>query len=186
LKQKKLLEMAREGRTDYAIVTTGHSLGAGVAVILALKLKNHFDNVSLGEPAPEIQSFAFSPPGGLLSRDACRLSRECVMSVVLDMDFIPRLSYHTFLHLKDELIREIKKADEPKFEILAKGCWSAFGRCAVECCGDRRQAQASRFEKDGDNQSEERTTSPLSLDDNDQNPLLWTGQQPSYNSGQFH
>ena len=91
-------------------------------------------------PSPrEVRCYAFSPPGGLLNAPAQRLSRECVMSVVLGLDFIPRLSWHTFLHLRDDLMREIERADEPKFEILAAGFCSALGRCVVDCCGQRRR-----------------------------------------------
>jgi len=154
---------------DYAVVTTGHSLGAGIAVLLALKLRRQFQTLSPHSSSPsssvatpEVRCFAFSPPGGLLSADAHKLSRECVMSVVLDIDFIPRLSFHTFVKLKENLIRQIEKADEPKFEILAKGCWSALGRCAVECCGGRRVRGVAL----GDEEQEE-SGSPTSQGDED-------------------
>jgi len=134
-RQTQLLIRARESRPGYKIVTTGHSLGAGIAAILALKLRREFAHC---DSRPEVQCFAFSPPGGCLSKAAVKLSLDCTLSVVVDLDFIPRLSYHTFERLKQDLLREIEKSDEPKFEILAKGCWSALGRCAVDCCGGER------------------------------------------------
>ena len=171
-RQSQLLEKTLRAHPDYAVVTTGHSLGAGVAVLLALKLRRQFQTVSPYSssssssssvaPPPEVRCFAFSPPGGLLSADAHKLSRECVMSVVLDIDFIPRLSFHTFVKLKESLIRQIEKAEEPKFEILAKGCWSALGRCAVECCGRR----SGRGVVLGDEEQEE-SGSPASHGDED-------------------
>ena len=175
LRQSGILENELEAYPDYSVVVTGHSLGAGVASILALKLRHQFQlsTASTGENTPsprEVRCFAFSPPGGLLSVDAQRLSRECIMSVVLGIDFIPRLSFHTFVKLKEALIGEIEKADEPKFEILAKGFCSALGRCAVDCCG-RRTRRPQRADAE----------SPKYFDDED--TLLSDGATRSYTEG---
>ena len=42
---------------DYGLVLVGHSLGAGVASLLAILLKKHYQN---------LHCYAYSPPGGLL------------------------------------------------------------------------------------------------------------------------
>ena len=198
LRQSQLLEKTLEEHPDYVVVTTGHSLGAGIASILALKLRRYFQqktssprsSPSMGAgtrstassitTATEVRCFAFSPPGGLLSVDAQKLSRECVMSVVLDLDFIPRLSWHTFVKLRDALIREIEKADEPKFEILAKGFCSALGRCAVDCCGQRSRRRRGTARRRGrvNNEEDDREESPRSLDDQDR--LLGVGVTANY------
>ena len=64
------------------IVVTGHSLGAGVAVILALILKTRYSNV---------KCFAYSLPGGLLCPKANQVAKEICTSVVVGKDMIPRL-----------------------------------------------------------------------------------------------
>jgi len=184
LRQSQILDSALETLPDYSVITTGHSLGAGVASILALKLQHQFQNSASGSASPlsatKVRCFAFSPPGGLLSSDAHKLSRNCIMSVVLDLDFIPRLSYHTFVKLKDDLMGEIKKADEPKFEILAKGFCSALGRCAVDCCGQRRRRRIRRMRTTGDG-GEAGADSPKMFDDEDR--LLNDGSASSYTEG---
>ena len=42
---------------NYELVVTGHSLGAGTAVIISILMKTVYKNV---------HCYAFSPPGGLL------------------------------------------------------------------------------------------------------------------------
>ena len=189
LHQTQLLERALADHPDYSVVTTGHSLGAGIASVLALKLRRQFQKSTAfatpPTPPTEVRCYAFSPPGGLLSVEAHKLSRECVMSVVLDIDFIPRLSWHTFVRLRDALIQEIEKAQEPKFEILAKGFCSALGRCAVDCCGQRRRGRRLRQGgRSGDEEGEEEEgarDSPRSLDDEDR--LLTVGVINTYTEG---
>ena len=44
LRQNRCWEKALVDHPDYVVVTTGHSLGAGVAAILALKLTRFFQN----------------------------------------------------------------------------------------------------------------------------------------------
>ena len=186
LRHSEILDKALEAHPDYSVVTTGHSLGAGVASVLAMKLRRQFQCPSSSPSVSnklktEVRCFSFSPPGGLLSAEAHKLSRECIMSVVLDIDFIPRLSFHTFVKLKDALIREIEKADEPKFEILAKGFCSALGRCAVDCCGqrERRRIRSERQAQETPGGGEEE--SPKSFDDEDR--LLNDGSTNSYTEG---
>ena len=67
----------------YGLVLTGHSLGAGTAALLSMLLRPHY-----GE---RLHCWAFSPPGGLLSRETVALTRQYVTSVVIGHDIIPRL-----------------------------------------------------------------------------------------------
>lgn len=47
----------------HQVRTIGHSLGGGVAAVLALLLKPAY---------PSVRALAISPPGGLVSEGACR------------------------------------------------------------------------------------------------------------------
>ncbi len=53
----QLIEKARARRPDYPLVVCGHSLGAGVASVLAFLLKKQY---------PEVKGYAYSPPLGLM------------------------------------------------------------------------------------------------------------------------
>ena len=65
IKSQNLLNMAHVQYPDYPLVVTGHSLGAGTAVILAFILRLRYSNV---------KCFAFGPPGGLLSPTASKVN----------------------------------------------------------------------------------------------------------------
>lgn len=57
---EKAFNRVREKRTvaeSFRLVIVGHSLGAGTATILAVLLKEEY---------PNLQCYAYSPPGGLL------------------------------------------------------------------------------------------------------------------------
>lgn len=58
IKELELLDKAFKGHEDYQLVVVGHSLGAGVASVLALlfKLENKYRAMAC---------YAYSPPGCL-------------------------------------------------------------------------------------------------------------------------
>ena len=68
---------------DYTLRIVGHSLGAGIGVILSYMLRNTF---------PTLRCICYSPPGGLLSWELAKECSEFVNSFVLDSDIVPRLS----------------------------------------------------------------------------------------------
>ena len=65
------------------IIVTGHSLGAGVASILALMLNVRF--------VEKVSCYAFSPPGGLLCPEANEHADRVITSLFVGNDIIPRL-----------------------------------------------------------------------------------------------
>ena len=80
-------------------MVTGHSLGAGVATILSLKLKNHY---------PDIRCIVYSPPGALISEALSEYTKSFVLSVVLGDDIVPRLTLHSVHFFKADLLRVIQ------------------------------------------------------------------------------
>ncbi|KAH0631934.1 hypothetical protein JD844_019844, partial [Phrynosoma platyrhinos] len=66
---------------EYKLVVVGHSLGGGTASILAIMLKNAF---------PNLKCYAFSPPGGLLSKSLADYSKQFIVSVIVGKDVVPR------------------------------------------------------------------------------------------------
>lgn len=96
---------------DYDLLVTGHSLGAGTAVILALKLKAQY---------PNIKCIAYSPPGGLISSALADYTKSFVMSVVLGDDIVPRLSLHSVHNLKADILKALHACHLPKYKIAWK------------------------------------------------------------------
>ena len=99
----------------YELVLTGHSLGAGVASLLALLLKRAWRDVPV-----RIRCFALSPPGGLLSRPVAEAMREFTLSCVVGTDCISRLSPSTAELLRDEALAAWAECDTSKGKIYSR------------------------------------------------------------------
>uniref|UniRef100_A0A0A9W875 Diacylglycerol lipase-alpha n=1 Tax=Lygus hesperus TaxID=30085 RepID=A0A0A9W875_LYGHE len=108
-------EKGRPGES-FGLVLVGHSLGAGTASILAILLRQNY---------PDLQCFAYSPPGGLLSMPAVQYTKSFITSVVLGKDVVPRIGLPQMESLRADLINAIKRSKEPKWKTIA---------CSVVCC----------------------------------------------------
>nr|XP_033819613.1 sn1-specific diacylglycerol lipase beta isoform X2 [Geotrypetes seraphini] len=114
-----LLNQAFTIAPEYKLVIVGHSLGAGAASILAILLKNSF---------PTLRCYAFSPPGGLLSKCLADYSKDFIVTVIVGKDLVPRLSMPNMEDLKNRILRLIVNCNKPKYQILLRGCWyEVFG-----------------------------------------------------------
>ena len=74
---------------------SGHSLGAGVAALVTLRLKDRY---------PSAKCWAFCPPGGLMSANLSHAAQGFVNCVVVGKDIVPRLSVVNIGRLIDELV----------------------------------------------------------------------------------
>mmetsp|Transcript_29247 Transcript_29247/g.70557 ORF Transcript_29247/g.70557 Transcript_29247/m.70557 type:complete len:702 (-) Transcript_29247:703-2808(-) len=72
LKRHKILDQAMDAHPDFGLRIVGHSLGAGVAAMLGLMLRQQY---------PKLYCLCFSPPGCVFSERTARESREYVCSV---------------------------------------------------------------------------------------------------------
>ncbi|KAG7399498.1 hypothetical protein PHYBOEH_008733 [Phytophthora boehmeriae] len=89
-----LVELSKE-YPDYRVVTTGHSLGAAVAALTAIKLHKEFSNV---------HCYAFGTPA-CVTREIATNSYDLVTTVVNGYDCVPRLHQHSLMKLQDEISR---------------------------------------------------------------------------------
>uniref|UniRef100_H3D1S2 Diacylglycerol lipase-beta n=1 Tax=Tetraodon nigroviridis TaxID=99883 RepID=H3D1S2_TETNG len=136
-----ILSQALSTVPEYKLVITGHSLGAGTASVLAVLLRSSF---------PTLQCYAFSPPGGLLSKALADYSKDFVVSVVLGKDLVPRLSIPNMEDLKRRILKMVSNCNKPKYLILLQGLWyELFG-------GD-----PDNFPTEMDNRREEVLSQPL-------------------------
>lgn len=105
LEGKEILKRTFAQYPNYHLVITGHSLGAGAAVLLSILLKPTY---------PKVRCFSFSPPGGLLSLAAARFTETFCLSVIIGDDLVPRLSLATLDLLKRQMIAELESCRHPK------------------------------------------------------------------------
>ncbi|XP_067946078.1 diacylglycerol lipase-alpha-like isoform X2 [Watersipora subatra] len=121
LAEKEVLKRAfnRCQGSDYQLLIIGHSLGAGVAPIIAFILQEQY---------PQLYCYSYSPPGGLLSLDAVEESKKFTTSIVIGKDIIPRLGTAQLEYFRSDLLALLEDCKEPKWKIIFSG-WPLIGRC---------------------------------------------------------
>jgi sn1-specific diacylglycerol lipase len=92
----------------FKVVITGHSLGAGIGSILSLLLAPKF---------PGLRCLCFSPPGCVMSTRAC--AQSYITSYVLDSDVVPRMSLHSIVGLRNDILEMIARIKVPKHVALS-------------------------------------------------------------------
>lgn len=94
---------------DYGLALTGHSLGAGTAILLSIMLRPKY---------PNLRCFAFSPPGCTLSPGLASRCASFVTSVVVGSDIVARSSLTSAEELRDQVIDLISRSKVGKSAIL--------------------------------------------------------------------
>ncbi|KAI8586738.1 Alpha/Beta hydrolase protein, partial [Geranomyces variabilis] len=108
--RRVLLDPASQYAT-YSILTTGHSLGGGVASLLAFLLADLF-------PDHSTTCIAYSPPGCMITAPAIPHFRRFCTSVVMGLDVVPRLNRNTLETLKRAVDEEVRTCNVHKLKVL--------------------------------------------------------------------
>nr|KAJ3414897.1 hypothetical protein HK105_001645 [Polyrhizophydium stewartii] len=85
---------------EYRIVCTGHSLGGGVASLLAYLIKT---SPRYTELSSRVYALSYSPPGCMITMEGQDYFRTFCTSIVLGNDVIPRLTPYTVHSLKEQV-----------------------------------------------------------------------------------
>ncbi|XP_043519402.1 diacylglycerol lipase-beta-like isoform X2 [Frieseomelitta varia] len=112
LDDNKVLERAFNTYPHYNLVLTGHSLGAGISILLAFLLRPRY---------PSLKVYAFATPAGLLSRELARITEEFVFTVGVGDDFVMRLSVESTENLRTSLLRVLHACRLPKYRVVLNG-----------------------------------------------------------------
>ena len=99
------------GHQGWTLVLCGHSLGAGIATILSLHLRQIF---------PSVRVWGIEPPGGLLSAELADACSEWTVSTIHGCDLITRLSGPCLLKLRRDLVDALVRCRVNKFSLLAR------------------------------------------------------------------
>jgi sn1-specific diacylglycerol lipase len=129
LEADKVLDTWLDRYPGYRVLTVGHSLGAGVAALLALLLRPGY---------PNIFCYSYSPPGALMSLELATYSAEFVVTCFVGLDVVPRVSYATVEDLKVKVVRMVAASRAPKWSLIAHsfpfGCCGIYYCCGCSCC----------------------------------------------------
>ncbi|KAK6012667.1 triacylglycerol lipase, partial [Ostertagia ostertagi] len=117
LRKHQVLEDLAVLNTNYQLVVCGHSLGAGVASLLTLLLKQEY---------PDVRCFAFAPPGCVISENGLHEMEQHVMSIVSGDDVVSRISFHAMQRLRIKVAAELDACTKAKYEILIRGIFRIF------------------------------------------------------------
>jgi hypothetical protein len=88
---------------------TGHSLGAGAAILLSVILRPAF---------PSLHCFAFGTPGSLLDPRSCDEYSSFVTTTVMNNDLVCRLSFPSLCQLRNSVLDAISRARVNKMMIM--------------------------------------------------------------------
>ncbi|XP_065890027.1 diacylglycerol lipase-beta-like isoform X3 [Dysidea avara] len=118
---------------DYKLIISGHSLGAGVAAVLAVLYHSRYEN---------LHCYAFSPPGSVFTLPLVEYSKSFITTIIYGNDIIPRcvaymfclqndishsrLTFRGLLYLKKNITHLFMHCKFPKHAIL---CPSMFSCC---------------------------------------------------------
>ena len=112
---------------DYNFIVTGHSLGAGTAVLLGFFLRSE-EIIK-----DRVKVYAYGVPGGLLNASAREESKEFVVSVIHNDDVISRLSIDSMFSLRNDVRNAVKDCHQPKYKIVSAPFLLALGKKVINC-----------------------------------------------------
>ncbi|KAJ3319368.1 hypothetical protein HDV06_006395 [Boothiomyces sp. JEL0866] len=115
LEENGIFSKIKETYPDYSLICSGHSLGAGVASLLAFLLKTK-PSIGFSEKTFAI---CYSTPGTIISLEAIPYFQTFCTSVVLGDDFITRLNQKNVYNIKNNIIGELSICHQRKVDILS-------------------------------------------------------------------
>ncbi|XP_050533463.1 diacylglycerol lipase-beta [Daktulosphaira vitifoliae] len=119
LEDHNIIEKALINFPEYNLVITGHSLGAGTAVLLAFYMRPIY---------PNLKVYAFATPAGLLSREAARIAEEFTLSVGVGDDMVMHLTIDNVEDLRTNMVNVLQSCRLPKYRVFLNGFgYALFG-----------------------------------------------------------
>jgi len=111
----KLKEIVRD-KQPKNLYLTGHSLGAGIAAVLTIMLKNVEEEFEVPSGF-KIECFCFAPPS-VLDIELAKKYEHCIFSYVNNNDIVPRLSYGSLMDLHEMVCSVIENDKENEISII--------------------------------------------------------------------
>eukprot|EP01065_Artemidia_motanka_P005709 TRINITY_DN1275_c0_g1_i1.p1 TRINITY_DN1275_c0_g1~~TRINITY_DN1275_c0_g1_i1.p1 ORF type:complete len:848 (+),score=159.42 TRINITY_DN1275_c0_g1_i1:63-2606(+) len=122
----------------YDVVVVGHSLGAGVGVLLSVLLRPRFGN--------RLRCLAYSVPGGLMTKGLAERTAAYVTALCVGKDIVPRLSVPSVRRVRSGMLAALTDASVPKYQaqLRAWGGAESAGFFLPDEAGRDEQAAIAR------------------------------------------
>ena len=118
LELEELLLAVAEFYPEYRMRTVGHSLGAGVAVLLAVRMKEK-------HPELPIESWVFGCPG-ILSLNLARKIETCFADYERDLKFDPPIQFIQAFTVGDDNVPRLSHGSILDLTLMADQLWTCF------------------------------------------------------------
>eukprot|EP00796_Vickermania_ingenoplastis_P012515 gene12515-8570_t len=111
-----VLDSVKEGKfKESKVIVLGHSLGAGVSIILSTLLWSQHPDIR-----ERLQCLAYSPPGGLMSLAIVDYCAPFTVGCFAGQDMIPRVAQHTFDRFREDMFDLMAVSPHPKAYLFMK------------------------------------------------------------------
>ncbi|KAI8923738.1 hypothetical protein BC831DRAFT_24318 [Entophlyctis helioformis] len=131
--QQLLLSSNSPYASTYKVVVTGHSLGGGVAALVAFLLKTSHRYAAI---ADRVFCIAYSSPGCAVTAEGQEYFKTFCTTVVLDKDLVPRLTPYTVHALKEEVKAVLQQChSRRKVDIIGSAMMRQFVKKARKWLG---------------------------------------------------
>ena len=105
------------------LAIVGHSLGAGVASLLALLLRNEF---------PTLHCYGYGAPGSTMDEETAHEAKSYTTSIVLGDDMVGSLSFHSLSVLREQVLDAIVRSRCSKMSILQSTMFKECSESVLE------------------------------------------------------
>lgn len=110
LESDNLLDKILAAHPDYQLVITGHSLGAGLSILVGAKLRSKYSDLKV---------FGFATPNGLLTREAAKYVEQFAFTIVIGDDCFARMNLEAVESLKIGVLETLQSCRLPKVISIA-------------------------------------------------------------------
>ncbi|KAL7050484.1 hypothetical protein ACKWTF_004097 [Chironomus riparius] len=112
LEADNLLDKVMQMHPGYELVITGHSLGAGLSILVGAKLRAKYNNLKV---------YGFATPSGMLTREAAKFTEQFAFTVVVGDDCIARISVEAVEYLRTNILESLQSCRLPKYRVILNG-----------------------------------------------------------------
>ena len=105
LEADNLLDKVMQMHPGYDLVITGHSLGAGLSILVGAKLRAKYSTLRV---------YGFATPSGMLTREAAKYTEQFAFTVVIGDDCFARISVEAVESLRTNILESLQSCRLPK------------------------------------------------------------------------